>query len=172
MKSRPQAQMATPDIPQSDTDRPMRALDLLERPGPESGVKLGGQPLSLRSAPIPAGWVLDGKPEARNTVLSRSADGMARTLIWDCTAGRFNWYYDVDETLYVLEGSVVIKESTGNLRCLNAGDMIFFPAGSHAEWNIESYIRKIAFCREPLSGSVQLFQRVYQRVCRLFGASR
>jgi EutQ-like cupin domain len=33
----------------------------------------------------------------------------AESRIENCTAGRFDWFYDVDETVYVLEGSVTIK---------------------------------------------------------------
>ena len=70
--------------------------------------------------------------------------------MWDCTAGRFNWYYDGDETIYVIEGSVTVTDRGGVTRSLNAGDTAFFPAGSSAEWTVNKYVRKIAFLRQPL----------------------
>jgi uncharacterized cupin superfamily protein len=35
------------------------------------------------------------------------ADGIAKTLIWSCTEG--GWYYDVDETILILEGSIALE---------------------------------------------------------------
>jgi hypothetical protein len=102
-------------------------------------------------------------------VLSSSADGTASTLIWDCTAGRFNWFYDVDETIYVIEGGVVLREHGGAARRLSAGDTIFFPAGARAEWHVENYIRKIAFCRMPLPRPMVFAKRGFRFLKRLIG---
>ena len=99
-----------------------------------------------------------------------SADGTASTMMWDCTAGRFNWYYDVDETLYVIEGDAIIKDTNGVAHRLGAGDTAYFPAGSRAEWHVERYIRKIAFCRTPLPAAQAFFRRGLRRLKRLMGA--
>ena len=135
----------------------------------ESVIKLGVGQVSLNPSPIYPSWVLEGNPIARNKVLSSSADGTASTLIWDCTAGRFNWFYDVDETIYVIEGGVVVRDHGGSPRRLSAGDTIFFPAGARAEWHVESYIRKIAFCRVPLSPPVVFAKRGLRFLKRLTG---
>jgi uncharacterized cupin superfamily protein len=128
----------------------------------ESVIKTEVEKLPLNSCPIYPTWILEGIPVARNTVLSYSADGNASTLIWDCTAGRFNWFYDVDETIYVLEGGMVIRDvgGGGSARRLSAGDSIFFPKGARAEWTVETYIRKIAFCRTPLPWPLAFAKRV------------
>jgi hypothetical protein len=89
--------------------------------------------------------------------------------MWDCTAGRFNWYYDVDETLYVIEGSVTIKDDAGLTHRVSAGDTVFFPAGSHAEWHVENYIRKIAFCRAPLPAPLVFWKRGIRFLKRRLG---
>jgi hypothetical protein len=102
------------------------------------------------SCPINPAWILDGNPIARAEHLSGSADGTANTYLWDCTAGRFNWHYAFDETLHILEGSVLLKFVDGTSRRVGAGDIVFFPAGATAEWTVERYIRKLAFCRTPL----------------------
>ena len=83
-----------------------------------------------------------------------------------CTAGRFNWFYDIDETIFVIEGGVVIKDEAGNARRLNAGDTIFFPKRASAEWNVETYIRKIAFCRTPLPWPLAFAKRGIRSVKR------
>src|SRR5579859_6111527 len=89
--------------------------------------------------PIRPSWVLEGAPVARIQLLSESADGTASTWFWDCTAGRFNWFYSFDETLHILEGSVTLKFPSGATRRVVAGDTIFFPAGSRAEWTVDNY---------------------------------
>ena len=135
----------------------------------ESIIQLGVGQVNLNPAPIRPDWVLEGNPITRNQVLSSSADGTASTLIWDCTAGRFNWFYDIDETIYVIQGGVVVKDFGGLPRRLQAGDAIFFPAGARAEWHVEHYIRKIAFCRAPLPRPVRVAKRGYQFLKRLVG---
>jgi uncharacterized cupin superfamily protein len=137
----------------------------------ESVIKLGVGQVSLNPSPIYRDWILEGDPVARNTVLSSSADGTSSTLIWDCTAGRFNWFYDIDETIYVIEGSVIIKDPSGTSCRLSVGDTIFFPAGARAEWHVENYIRKIAFCRTPLPRSVVFAKRAYRFLKRRMGIS-
>jgi len=135
----------------------------------EAVIKLEVGKIVLNPSPINPGWILEGNPIARNQLISSSADGTASTLIWDCTAGRFNWIYGVDETIYVIEGGVVVKDSAGTARRLSAGDTIFFPAGSRAEWHVENYIRKIAFCRSPLSRPLLLAKRGVRFLKRLLG---
>jgi len=136
----------------------------------EAVIKLEVGKIVLNPSPINPGWILEGNPIARNQLISSSADGTASTLIWDCTAGRFNWIYGVDETIYVIEGGVVVKDSAGTARRLSAGDTIFFPAGSRAEWHVENYIRKIAFCRSPLPRPLLLAKRAYRFLKRCMGS--
>jgi uncharacterized cupin superfamily protein len=134
----------------------------------ESVIGLGASRADLMPSPIRANWVLEGNPMARNQLLSVSADGNARSYIWDCTAGRFNWFYEVDETIYVIEGGVVLRDGMGTARRLSAGDTIFFPAGAHAEWHVENYIRKFALIRTPLPKPLVLARQGYRYVKRLF----
>jgi hypothetical protein len=58
-------------------------------------------------------------------------------------AGRFNWFYEVEETIYVIEGGGA-QRGIGVVRRLRAGDSYFFAAGAHVEWHVEDYIRKFA----------------------------
>lgn len=120
--------------------------------------------VELSPSPINPDWIIDGKPAARNTILSRSEDQTACTIVWDCTNGKFNWYYDFDETVHFIEGSVTIEDGHGPARTLGPGDVIFFPAGSHAVWTVHGYIRKVAFCRKVLPGPVGTLIRVLRAV--------
>src|SRR5882672_6679739 len=135
------------------------AVDTIITPGTETA--------NYIAAPIRPSWILAGAPVARVALLSSSADGTASTYYWDCTAGRFNWYYSFDETLHILEGSVMLKAPSGNSRLVVAGDTIFFPAGSQAEWTVESYIRKLAFCRTPLPSYIVSARNAARRIKRL-----
>jgi uncharacterized cupin superfamily protein len=119
------------------------------------------------SCPVNPGWVLEGTPVARIEHLSSSADGTASTYFWDCTAGRFNWFYTFDETLHILEGSVTLKFPDGRSRHVTAGDVVFFPNGSNAEWTVDKYIRKLAFCRTALPGFLVSARDAVRRVKRL-----
>jgi uncharacterized cupin superfamily protein len=136
----------------------------------ENAIKFGIGKVDLGPSPICRDWILEGNPVARNALLSSSADGSASSYIWDCTAGRFNWFYGVDETIYVIEGGVILKDMSGTARRLSAGDTIFFPAGTHAEWHVETYIRKFAFIRVPLPKSFLYAKRGYRFFKKLMGA--
>lgn len=132
-------------------------------------IVFGPGSVELQPCPINPAWVIEGAPVARNAILSRSADGGACTLIWDCTAGLFNWHYDIDETVYVLEGSVVVRDDDGVEHRLGPGDHALFPAGSHAVWRVESYVRKVAFCRSPVPQPVMFAARVVKKLAKIAG---
>ena len=121
----------------------------------------------LNPQPINPTWILDGEPRARVRFLSGSKDGRANTYLWDCTPGRFNWHYIFDETLYVLEGLVLVKDEHGVEHTLRAGDTAFFPAGSSAEWTVKEYVCKVAFLYSPLPPQFQLLKQAYHGLLRL-----
>ncbi len=104
--------------------------------------------VNLTPSPIEPSWIIEGKPEATSCLLSCSADGLASTIVWRCTAGRFNWYYDFDETILILEGAAVIESDTMRPTRYGPGDVIFFRDGAHARWHVESHVKKLAFCRK------------------------
>jgi uncharacterized protein len=128
-----------------------------------------GKNVEMESCPIHSAWVIEGAPVARNFVLSRSTDGGASTMLWDCTKGVFNWHYDIDETVYVLEGSAVIREDEGVEHVLGAGDHVLFRAGSHAVWRVDDYVRKVAFCRNPVPQPVMFATRAFRKLGRMLG---
>ena len=103
---------------------------------------------------------------ARAELLSSSADGTASTYFWDCTAGRFNWFYSFDETFHILEGEVTLKYPSGVSRRVGTGDTVFFPAGSSAEWTVDNYVRKLAFCRTPVPRVLTVARHMVRRLKR------
>jgi len=116
-----------------------------------------------RAAPIDPDWILEGRPVARFVPLARGRDDLGSTSLWDCTAGRFRWWFRWDETVHVLDGAVTVTLPDGTVHRLTAGSVAFFPAGSTAVWQVEGYVRKLAVCRRawpgPLSRAVALARR-------------
>ncbi len=133
----------------------------------DRAIMFAGDSTHLNPAPISKDWILEGSPVTRNKLLAVSNDKVASTWIWDCTAGRFNWFYDIDETVYVIEGSVTVRDHHGATRTLMSGDIAFFPAGSSAEWTVNKYVRKLAFLRQPPNPYVMLLQRVFNKLNRM-----
>ena len=104
--------------------------------------------VNLTPRPIEPSWIIEGNPQAQWCVLSKSADGLASTMVWECSEGKFNWYYDFDETVMILDGSIVLESDGMPPRRYVAGDVIFFKDGAHAKWHIEDHVKKLAFCRK------------------------
>jgi hypothetical protein len=69
-------------------------------------------------------------------------------MVWECSEGKFNWYYDFDETVLILEGSIVLESDTMPPTRYGPGDVVFFKDGAHARWHVEGRVRKLAFCRK------------------------
>jgi uncharacterized protein len=103
--------------------------------------------VDLEPSPITPGHVLDGQPVARSTQLTASDCGGVTTHLWDCTAGRFHWYFGVDEVVHILDGEVHVTGDDGTTHVLRAGDVGHFPLHSHSIWHVPEYVRKFAVHR-------------------------
>ncbi len=126
-------------------------------------VEMSNIGVSLRPAPIEPSWIIEGSPKARNALISRSRDGTADTLVWDCSPGKFMWHYHTEETIHFLEGQVVLDDGTGPRR-VGPGDVIFIPAGAKVHWTVEQHVRKLAFFRKQLPKPVELLVNALRRV--------
>jgi len=123
--------------------------------------------VDLTPRPIEPSWVIEGHPEARSCVLSQSADGLAPTIVWECSEGRFNWYYDFDETILILEGSIVLESDTMPATRYVAGDVIFFRDGAHARWHVDGRVKKLAFCRKTQPVWLAFALRVFLKLRKI-----
>jgi len=137
----------------------------------KESIQFGSGSVALDPAPINPGWILEGNPVASCHTFSRNRDG-SFSVIWDCTAGRFNWFYGLAETFYIIEGSAVLKDINGVPRRVSAGETVHFPAGSQAEWLVEKYIRKVAFCTNPQPLLRRMLGRAWRATKRLAGQGR
>jgi uncharacterized protein len=114
----------------------------------------------LKPDPIEPSWILEGDPVARSGLWSLSPDKTTSSWVWDCTAGRFNWYFDADETIYVIEGEVIITAEGQEPQSLRAGHAALFYAGTRSEWYVPRYVRKHAILRPHLARPVALAVKV------------
>ncbi len=111
------------------------------------------QPLevnALKPAPIPDAWVIAGQPAARAAELGRSPDGTCTAAHWDCTAGTFHWFFFNEEIVHILDGEVLVRNSSGQERLLRQGDVAVLPANEWMVWRVDRYVRKLAYCRFPV----------------------
>lgn len=120
--------------------------------------------VDLDPAPIPAGWIIEGNPQARSKRLASSADGTSTIMAWSCTAGRFKWHYTVDETIHLISGEVFVTDEKDNVRRVGPGDMVFFPAGSVSTWYIPDHVRKFAVCRHSMPRIAGFALRAFNKI--------
>lgn len=133
---------------------------------PAALIQLGSTAMSaLQPSPIKPAWILEGRPEARALTLTMAEDGLLSCALWDCTAGRFNWFFGTDEIVHILGGEVHIEEAGGRYT-LKAGDVAFFPRGSTSIWTVPQYVKKFAIHRAI---RYTLVQKVRGRVKRMLG---
>jgi uncharacterized protein len=123
--------------------------------------------VNLTPRPIEPSWIIEGNPVAQSCVLSKSADGLASTMVWECSEGRFNWHYDFDETILILEGSIVLENDTMHPTRYGPGDIVFFRNGAHARWHVEGRVRKLAFCRTTQPFVLGYALRAFNKIKRM-----
>jgi hypothetical protein len=122
--------------------------------------------IDLKPSPIEPSWIIEGNPQACASPVATSACGTTKTLIWSCTEGKFNWYYDSDETILILEGSIMLEGVGMPPRRYGVGDVIVFRQGAHAKWYVENYVKKIAFLQLTTPFRFGLAIRVINKLSR------
>lgn len=120
--------------------------------------------VDMRPAPIDPSWIVEGSPIARVASVSRGADGLSWTDIWDCTAGRFTWHYGIDETVHIIEGGAHVVDANGKQWDLRPGDVVTFQVGTAAHWHVPEYIRKVAFCREVVPRRITALMKIDRKL--------
>lgn len=120
--------------------------------------------IDLKPSPIEPSWIVSGNPIARASELMRSADRSTWTVVWDCTAGSFVWTYHCDETIHITEGSIILKDEHSEPARLGPGAVVFFPKGSRVHWEVEGYVKKVAFLRAVVPNPMTIPYKVARRV--------
>jgi uncharacterized protein len=121
----------------------------------------------LQATPIPPQWVRVGEPVATSTVLWRSDDGACATILWECTAGVFDWHYDTEETVHIVGGAVEVMRDDGSTLSLKSGDTAIFRKGAHAVWTVHESVRKVAIFRNDMPAAIALGLRIVRKLSRI-----
>ncbi len=119
--------------------------------------------IELPDDPIRQDWVIEGAPRVRSKRVAESGDGTSSVMVWSCTAGRFNWYYSVEETLHIIAGEVFVTNEKDEVCRLGPGDMAFFPSGSRSVWHVPQHVLKLAVCRHRMPRRFGLALRVWNK---------
>jgi len=122
-----------------------------------------------KAEPVVPAWVLEGVPLTRFWDVVRSRDRTSNIVVWECTAGRFEWHYTSDETVVVISGEVFITTQKGEEQRLGPGDLGFFPAGTSCVWRVPERVRKIAILRQTMWPPLGLVLRIWYRLMRITG---
>ncbi len=95
--------------------------------------------------PMPAGTVRSGDPGAKVRWLRVSGEGEPPYYagIWSAEPSIFEWRFDMDETLHVLAGRVVVSVQGGDVLDLRPGDVASFPRGTVTQWDVREPFRKV-----------------------------
>jgi len=125
--------------------------------------------VELADDPINPNWIIAGDPRARCGQWSTSTDRTTTTHVWDCTAGRFNWFFAVDEIVHIVDGAVTVSADDFPARTLRAGDAALFRAGTWAVWQVPEYVRKHAILRRNLPAPIAFALRVVTRIRSVLG---
>lgn len=132
-----------------------------------------GADLELAPDAINPDWVIDGTPQIRCSWWSSDTDGLASNFVWDCTAGKFRWYFGSDETVHIITGEVEVSSDNMPPTWLRAGDAAIFRAGTWATWHVPRYVRKHAVLRTnlpwPLRKQVTVGRRAKHLLRRVLG---
>lgn len=123
--------------------------------------------VELADDPINPDWIREGTPAARCGQWSTSTDRTTTTHVWDCTAGRFDWHFAVDEIVHIVEGEVTVSSADTQPRTLRAGDAALFRAGTVSLWEVPVYVRKHAILRRDLPPIARFTLGVEGRIRRL-----
>ena len=132
-------------------------------------VRLVPATIDLEPSGIPAELIISGTPKAWNKEVSSSRDRMSQIIVWECTAGRFKWYYEKDESVIVISGEAFLIDENGEELRFGPGDVGFFPAGSLCEWRVPGPFRKVAVMREPMSRPLGMAVKAWNRILQMLG---
>jgi uncharacterized cupin superfamily protein len=112
-------------------------------------VSVARLPQPLPSISLPQHEILEGTPDARAVFTAHSADQGASAGFWSCDVGRYEFLFDYDEFIYLIEGEVVVEQTipTKATFVLQAGDTAHFPQGVTTIWEVKRRMTKYFVAR-------------------------
>ncbi len=112
-------------------------------------VTVAHPPRDLPAARLPAHETLEGAGVAGCLLTAASADRRATAGFWSCEAGTYEFFFDYDEFIYVIEGELIVEERGGDTHRLQAGDTAHFPQGVTTVWRVLRKMTKYFVARAP-----------------------
>ena len=92
------------------------------------------------------------------TPVRLEALGVSKWPTWEKEVSVFPWVFPEEEVAYILEGECVITPENGAPVHFGKGDLVTFPAGMSASWEVKKPLHK----HYHLDGS--LLGRIYRRL--------
>lgn len=87
--------------------------------------------------------LVSGNPIQRGHVYFSTEGDKLSAGVWDCTEHEEKFApYEVDEFMHVLEGSITLKDKSGNSHVYRAGESFIIPKGCECSWTQSEYCRK------------------------------
>ncbi len=96
--------------------------------------------------------------EKKPTPAQLEALGVSKWPTWEKEVSVFPWVFPEEEIAYILEGECVITPDNGAPVRFGKGDLVTFPAGMSASWEVKKPLHK----HYHLDGS--LLGRIYRRI--------
>jgi uncharacterized protein len=112
-------------------------------------VTVARRPAELPEIRLPAQEILAGQPNAGCLFTAQSADRAATAGFWSCDVGTYEFFFDYDEFIYVVEGELLVEEIGGETHALKEGDTAHFPQGVTTIWRVIRKMTKYFVAREP-----------------------
>ena len=105
-------------------------------------------PADLPKITLPQHEILEGTPDARGLFTAESEDGGASAGFWACDVGRYEFVFDYDEFIYLIDGEMTVRlgDKTWPMR---AGDTAHFPQGVTVIWEVTRRVTKYFVARAP-----------------------
>lgn len=103
----------------------------------------------MAPVPVEPSWIKSGTPNFRLLETARSPDGRVISGVWACDGPTtFEWTFDGDETVHLLEGRVDV-EYQGRRFTLLPGQEAVFHTGTRAVWHVPSHVKKAYTLHKP-----------------------
>lgn len=111
-------------------------------------VSTARRPSEIPSIKLPPHEILEGNPDARGLFTAESGDGNCTAGFWGCDVGRYEFVFDYDEFVYLIEGEVTVTQGDQTWK-LEPGDTAHFPQGVTTIWTITKKMTKYFVARAP-----------------------
>jgi uncharacterized cupin superfamily protein len=97
---------------------------------------------------LPPHEILEGTPNAGGLFTARTPDDEVTAGFWSCDVGRYEFFFDYDEFVYIIRGAMTVTvKDTGATHLLSEGDSAHFPPGVTTIWEITRPLTKYFVAR-------------------------